>query len=133
MRIKKLNFFLRSEIFVHFDGQLKASHLILGCVPSYTSYQDSSSALTVSSLLLSYLDVRLPGFLPYGLTSGEARHLGPLIARHDSLEPLQDGSGDTVFQGQAVHIPLEASVSGDPVEGNLVCEGSNTNNFTLPT
>ena len=32
-----------------------------------------------------------------GLTSGEAKHLGPQLVRHDSLEPIQDGSGDTVF------------------------------------
>lgn len=97
------------------------------------SYQDSSSDFTVSSLLLSYLDVRLPRFLPHGLMSKEARHLGPLVVRHDSLKPIQDGSRDIVFQGQAVHIPLEASVSRIPVLGNLVCEGLNTNNFTLPT
>lgn len=38
VRVKELNFILHSNIFVHFNGQLKASHLILGCVPSYTSY-----------------------------------------------------------------------------------------------
>lgn len=99
--------------------------MILGCVPSYMSYQDSSSALTVSSRLLSYLYVRLPRFLPHGLMSREARHLGPLVVRHDSLKPIQDGSRDIVFQGQAVYIPLEASVSRIPVLGNLVCEGLN--------
>lgn len=36
--VKELNFILHSNIFVHFNGQLKASHLILGCVPSYMSY-----------------------------------------------------------------------------------------------
>lgn len=35
-----LNFVLRLDIFVHFDGQLRASHLILNYVPSYTRYQD---------------------------------------------------------------------------------------------
>ena len=75
--MKELNFILCSEVFVHYDGQLKASYLILGCVPSYTSYQNSSSALMVGSPLLSFLDVWLPGFLPRGLTSKEARHLGP--------------------------------------------------------
>ena len=82
---------------MHYDSQLRASHLILGCVPSYTSYQNLSSALTVSSPLLSYLDVWLPGFLLRGLTLEEARHLGPQLVRHDSLEPIQDGLGDTVF------------------------------------
>ena len=53
-----LNFVLRSEIFVHFDDQLRASHLILGCTLAYTSFQDQRQVLTVGSPLLSYLDVR---------------------------------------------------------------------------
>lgn len=118
---------------MHFNGQVRVSHLILGCMPSYTSFQDSSSALTDCSPLLSYLDVRLPEFLPRGLTSEEARQLGPRLARHDSLEPLQDSLGDTVFQGKAVHIPLEAPASEDPVEGNPVREGPNLDRSTLPT
>ena len=31
--VRDLNFVLRLEIFVHSDGQLRASHLILGCNP----------------------------------------------------------------------------------------------------
>nr|POE99886.1 hypothetical protein CFP56_68864 [Quercus suber] len=58
MRAKELNFMLRLGIIVHFDRQLRASHLILGCVPSYTSYEDSLSALTIGSPLLSYLDIQ---------------------------------------------------------------------------
>ena len=77
LRVRELNFILHSEIFVHFNGLLRVSHLILGCVPSYTSYQDSSSALMVDNPLLSYLDIQLPRFLPPGLTFEEARHLGP--------------------------------------------------------
>ena len=38
INMRDLNFVLRSEIFVHFDRQLKASHLILSCTPVYTSY-----------------------------------------------------------------------------------------------
>lgn len=41
MQVKELNFILRSEIFVHYNKQLKASHKIQGCTPSYTSYEDS--------------------------------------------------------------------------------------------
>ncbi|KAK9991097.1 hypothetical protein SO802_026082 [Lithocarpus litseifolius] len=44
---RDLNFMLQSEIFVHFDGQLRASHLIHNCVPSYTSFQDLGEALMV--------------------------------------------------------------------------------------
>ena len=101
VRVKGLNFVLRFEIFVHYDGQLRASDLILDCVHSYTSYQNLLSALTVGSPLLSYLDVWLLGFLPKGLTFKEARDLGHQLVRHDSLEPIQDSLGDTVFQGRA--------------------------------
>ena len=104
---------LRSEIFVHYDGQL-----ILGCVPSYMSYQDSSGALTIGSSLLSYLDMRIPGFLLHKLTSWEARHLGPRIARANSLELVWDGSGDTVFQGRAVHIQVKAPIVEVPIAPN---------------
>ena len=31
MHVRDLNFVLRLEIFMHSDGQLQASHLILGC------------------------------------------------------------------------------------------------------
>lgn len=73
MQVKELNVILRFEIFVYYDGRLRASHKILGYIPSYTSYEDSSDALSFGSPLLSYLDIRLPSFLPPGLTSGEAR------------------------------------------------------------
>ena len=96
--------------------------MILGCVPSYTSYQDSSSALIVGSPLLSYLDIRLQGFLPKGLTTSEARHLGPRLVRQDSLEPIRDGSRDNVFQGRAVYIPVEAPILEDPVAEGPIAE-----------
>ena len=38
VHVKDLNFVLRSEIFVHFNGQLQVSHLILDCTLVYTSY-----------------------------------------------------------------------------------------------
>nr|POF26931.1 hypothetical protein CFP56_37703 [Quercus suber] len=86
VRMKELNFILRSKIFMHYDGQLRASHLIL--------------------------DVRLPGFLPKGLTSGETKHLGPRLVEHDSLEPIQDGLRDIIFQGHVEHIPVDAPPLG---------------------
>ena len=58
MHVRDLNFVLRLEIFVHYNGQLCASHLILGCTPVYTSYQDRGHAQTVGSPLLSYIDVQ---------------------------------------------------------------------------
>ena len=84
---------------MNYDGQLRASHLILRCVPSYTSYQDSSGALIVGSSLLSYLYVWLPDFLLNELTSREAKHQGPRRVWEGSLELVRDGSSDTVFRG----------------------------------
>ena len=87
-------------------------------MPSYTGYQDSLGALIVGSPLLSYLDVWLPEFLPHGLTSGEARHQGPRIVRESSLEPVRDDSGDIVFHGRVVHIPVEALIADALVPTN---------------
>ena len=69
-------------------------------MPSYTSYQDPFDALIAGSPFLSYLDVQLPSFLPNGLTSGEAQHLGPRKVRKVSLKPISDGSVDTVFMAE---------------------------------
>lgn len=116
--VQDLNFILHLEIFVHYNGQLRVSHLILGCVPSYTNYQDSSGALTISSLLLSYLDVWLRRFWPNSLTNGEARHQGHQKVREGSLEP-HDGLADTVFHGRAEHILVEAPITFEPIEEML--------------
>ena len=107
VHVRDLNFVLRLEIFVHYDEQLRATHLILGCVPSYTSYQDLRPALTVESPLLSYIDVRLPRFLLKGFTMGEAREKGPCRTRESSLDSIKDGLGDTIFQGRVEHILVE--------------------------
>nr|POE49377.1 hypothetical protein CFP56_62969 [Quercus suber] len=72
VKVQDLNFVLCSNIFMHYDRQLRASHLILDYVPSYTSYRDSRPTLIVGRTLLSYIDIRLPEFLPKGLTVGEA-------------------------------------------------------------
>ena len=42
-----LNFVLRSEIFVYWDEQLQASHLILGLEPVYSTWQAFGQALLV--------------------------------------------------------------------------------------
>ena len=71
MHVQDLNFVLRSEIFVHWDEQLRASHLILGVDPVYSTWQAFSQALLVDSPLLSYIDVRHANFLPPRLTVGD--------------------------------------------------------------
>ena len=76
VHVRDLNFIPKSEIFVHWDGQLQASHLILDVDPVYSTWQSLTQALLVDSPLLSYIDVRHSNFLPPKLTVGEARDLG---------------------------------------------------------
>ena len=76
VHVRDLNFVLRSEIFVHWDGQLRASHLILGVEPMYSTWQPFGQALLVDSALLSYIGVRHANFLPPSFTIEEARELG---------------------------------------------------------
>ena len=110
---RELNFILHLEIFVHYDGQLRASHLILDCVPSYTNYQDSLSTLTIGSPLLSYFNVQLLEFLPHGLTCDKVKHQGPRRVRQGLLELIHYGSADIIFQGRAMHIPVETPILDD--------------------
>jgi len=81
---------LRSEIFVHWDGQLRASHLILGVDLVYSTSQAFGQALLVDSPLLSYIDVRHAKFFHPQLTIGEARDLGPRYTCSDELAPIRD-------------------------------------------
>ena len=69
VHVRDLNFILRSEIYVHWDGQLRASHLILGVEPACQSFKQ---ALLVDSPLLSYIDIRHANFLPSKFTVEEA-------------------------------------------------------------
>ena len=92
---------------MNFNEQLRASHLILGCTLVYSTWQLFRQALLVDSLLLSYINVRLPNFLPPDLTVGEAWDLGPWQTRAESLVPMRDVSANTIFQGRAIHRPVE--------------------------
>ena len=105
VEVQDLNFVLCLKIFVHYDSQLQASHLILGCTPLYTSYQTSRLALLASNPLLTYKDVQIPGFLP-NILANEARKKGSHQARDSSKELVMDGSGDIVFHGRLQHIPM---------------------------
>ena len=93
---KDLNFILRSEIYVHWDGQLQVSHLILGVEPVYSTWHPLKQALLVDSPLLSYIDVRYANFLPPKLTTGEARDFGRRFTWLDELAPLRDESAERV-------------------------------------
>ena len=41
------------------------------------------------------------------------RHQGLRRVREGSLEPIRDDSVDTIFQGRAMHIPVETPVLDD--------------------
>ena len=96
VHIQDLNFILRSKIFVHQDGQLQASHLILGLKLVYSTWQAFGQALLVESPLLLYIDVWHANFLPPRLTIGEARDLGSRYTCSDELAPIRDKSAECV-------------------------------------
>ena len=96
VHVRDLNFVLRSEMFVHWDRQLRASHLILRLKPVYSTWQAFGQALLVDSPLLSYIDVRHTNFLPLRLTVGEARDLGPRYTCSNELAPIRDESAKRV-------------------------------------
>ena len=107
MHVRDLNFVLRSEIFVHKDRQLRASHLILGADLVYSTWQSFSQALLVDNPLLSYIDIRHANFLPPSLTASEARDLGPRYTTAKDLAPVWDKSTEHVSQSRKVHVPVE--------------------------
>ena len=107
MHVRDLNFVLRSEIFMHFDDQLRASYLILGCNPVYSTWQSFNQALLVDNPLLSYINVRHPNILPSSLTVGEARDFGPCKVRTESLAPLRDTAAEKVSRNRAIHRLVE--------------------------
>lgn len=61
---------------------------------------------------MSYLDIRLCGFLSPRLTPGESKRLGPWQVKVDSLLLSRDGLVNTVFHSRAKHIPII-----EPTEG----------------
>ena len=96
MHVRDLNFVLRSEIFVHWDGQLRVSHLILGVDPMYSTWQAFSQALLVDSTLLSYIDVWHANFLLLRLTVSEAHDLSPRYTCSNELAPIWDELAERV-------------------------------------
>ena len=115
VHVKDLNFILRSEIFVHWDGQLRALHLILGVELVYSTWQTFKQTLLVDSPLLSYIDVRYASFLPPKLTTGEAREFGRRYTCSDELAPLRDESAERVSR-RLRELAHEAIPQEDPVQ-----------------
>ena len=59
---------LRSQIFVHDDGQLRAVHLILDYEPLSNTFQEVGNAIRANDYRLARIDVSRPHFLaPYDL------------------------------------------------------------------
>ena len=96
VHVKDLKFILHFEVFVHWDGQLRVSHLILGVEPVYSTWQSFKQALLVDSPLLSYIDVRYANFLPPKLTTGKAREFRKGYTYSNKLAPLRDESVERV-------------------------------------
>jgi len=112
VHVRDLNFILRSEIYVHWDGQLWASHLILGVEPVYSTWQSFKQALLVDRPLLSYIDVRHANFLLLRFIVGEARELGRRYTCSDELTPLRDESMECVSRRlrELAHKPVQEEV-----------------------
>ena len=63
-----LNYLLRSQIFVHDDGQLRVAHLILDYEPLSNTFQEVGNAIKANNYWLACIDVSWPYFLaPYDL------------------------------------------------------------------
>ena len=120
VHVRDLNFVLRSEIFVHWDRQLRASHLILGVEPVYSTWQPFKQAFLVDSPLLSYIDVRHANFLSLKFTVGEPWELGRRYTCSDKLASLRDESVERVSRclQELAHAPVkeEAPIQEEPAQ-----------------
>jgi len=63
VNVPTLNYLLRSEIYVHTDGQLRACHLVLGYRPLTRAFQAIGHAIRAGSPRLARIDVSKPKFL----------------------------------------------------------------------
>ena len=107
--MRDLNFVLRFEIFFHTDGQLQASHLILGVHSVYRFWKPFSQAISLDSPLLSYIDVRHANFLPPSLTIGEVQDFGLRYITTKDLAPLRDELAERVSRAlkERGHVLIE--------------------------
>ena len=84
MNFKDLNRILRSEIFLHKDGQLRAAHVILGYTPSTKRFQSPKNVIRAKDPRLALIDVAVPGFLltkPPPERTQDAQLPAPLAAK----------------------------------------------------
>ena len=120
VHVRDLNFVLRSEIFVHWEGQIRASHLILNVELVYSTWQPFKQALLVDSPLLSYIDVQHANFLSSRFTVGKAREMGRRYTCSDKLASLRDESVERVSRclQELAHAPVkeEAPIQEEPAQ-----------------
>ncbi|KAL0005688.1 hypothetical protein SO802_013249 [Lithocarpus litseifolius] len=128
VHVRDLNFVLRSEIFVNSGKQLRATDLILGCTPVYTTWLPFGPALLMDRLLLSYINMRHAKFLPPQLMVGEVRDLGPRYTTADSLAPVKDASADFVSQSCRFHVLVEEPEAPVQVAELAAAESVNCSN-----
>ena len=79
----ELNQILKSEIFLHKDGELQAVHVILGFKPISNHFQSPTHVIKAKDLRLALIDVMVPGFLttPPPSRTQDAQLLTPLITK----------------------------------------------------
>ena len=63
INVPALNYLLRSEIFVNYNGQLRAVHLILDFEPISRSFLDVGNSIRAGDHRLARIDVSRPNFL----------------------------------------------------------------------
>ena len=69
INVPALNYFLRSQIFVNNDGQLRAAHLILDFEPISRNFLDVGNSIRANDYHLAHIDVSRLGILaPYDLS-----------------------------------------------------------------
>ena len=84
VNFKDLNKILRSKIFLHKDGQLRAAHVILGYTPSTKRFQNPKNIIKAKHPRLALIDMVVPGFLltePPPEATQDAQLLAFLVAR----------------------------------------------------
>ena len=63
VNIPALNYWLRSEIFISEDRQLRAAHLVLNYEPLSRIFQEAGQAIRAGNPRLACIDVSVPSFL----------------------------------------------------------------------
>ena len=66
VNVPDLSKILKAEIFVHTDGQLRATHLILGYDPLSSSFQEPKCVIKARDPCLHQINVAVLGFLVPG-------------------------------------------------------------------